>query len=318
MITIGGMAGILADLAIIVLPVFGVVGLGYVAARTRLVSETASDGLAEYVFSLAVPILIFKTLSESQLPDAQPWGYWIAYFTGAFVVFGIASFIAARVFKRSHIEAVIHGFSAGQANTVFVGVPLILKAYGEAGAVPLFLLIAVHLPIMLVAATLMVEGGNGFSAATAKRLFRSLAFNPILLGIYAGGLARVFGFQASGVAKQILDMMAASATPCALISLGLALKRYGVSGDLRPTLVICGLKLVVHPLLVLGLTRILPMPPVWAGVAVLFAAMPCGINAYLLAQRYGAGVATSSSAVSLSTGLGLITITFWLYILGVG
>ncbi|WP_029005070.1 AEC family transporter [Azorhizobium doebereinerae] len=312
------MLGILADLALIVLPVFGIVGLGYGASKTRLISDTASDGLAEYVFSLAVPILIFKTLSESKLPDAQPWGYWIAYFTGAFAVFFIASLAARKLFHRSHTEAVIHGFSAGQANTVFVGVPLILKAYGEEGAVPLFLLIAVHLPIMLVAATIAVEGGSGFSLATGKRLFRSLAFNPILLGIYAGGLGRLFGFEAHGVLKQVLDMMAASATPCALISLGLALKRYGVSGDLRPTALICGLKLIVHPLLVLGLTRILPMPPVWAGVAVLFAAMPCGINAYLLAQRYGVGVGTSSSAVSLSTALGLITITFWLYVLGVG
>lgn len=312
------MLGILADLALIVLPVFGIVGVGYGAAKTRLISDSASDGLAEYVFSLAVPILIFKTLSESKLPDAQPWGYWIAYFTGAFAVFALAAVVAAKVFKRSHTEAVIHGFSAGQANTVFVGVPLILKAYGEAGAVPLFLLIAVHLPVMLVAATIAVEGGSGFSRATVKRLFRSLAFNPILLGIYAGGIGRLMGFEAHGVLKQVLDMMAASATPCALVSLGLALKRYGISGDLRPTVFISTLKLVVHPLLVLGLTRILPMPPVWAGVAVLFAAMPCGINAYLLAQRYGVGVGTSSSSVSLSTALGLFTITFWLYVLGVG
>lgn len=312
------MGAILADIALVVLPVFGVVALGFVSAKTRLISDKASDGLAEYVFGLAVPILIFKTLSESRLPEAQPWGYWIAYFTGAFAVFGIAMVLAIKVFHRSHTEAVVHGFSAGQANTVFLGVPLILKAYGEEGAVPLFLLIAIHLPVMLVAATLLVEGSAGLSFATARKLLRTLALNPILLGIYAGGIARLFGFQAWGVGKQILDLISASASPCALISLGLALNRYGMSGDLKATAIISGLKLVVHPALVLLLTLFLPMPPVWAGVAVLFAAMPCGINAYLLAQRYGAGVQTSASAVSLSTALGLVTIAFWLYILGVG
>jgi len=74
----------------------------------------------------------------------------------------------------------------------------------------------------------------------------------------------------------------------------------------------------VHPLLVFGLTRVLPMPPVWAGVAVVFAAMPCGVNAYLLATHYRAGVASAASAVSLSTLISLFTITFWLYVLGVG
>ena len=44
------------------------------------------------------------------------------------------------------------GFAAGQANTVMMGIPLILSAYGEEGAVPLFLLVAIHLPVIMVAA----------------------------------------------------------------------------------------------------------------------------------------------------------------------
>ncbi len=313
------MLNTLADISVIVLPVFGMVLVGYIAARIGLVSERATDGLAEFVFSLSVPVLIFKTLSESKLPEAQPWGYWIAYFAGAFFVFAIAMVAAERLFGRGRQEAVIHGFAAGQANTVFVGVPLILKAYGEAGAVPLFLLIAIHLPVMLVAATVLLEGSSGFSRATMVRLAKALAFNPILLGIYAGALAKITGIQATGVPKQMIDLLAAAATPCALISLGLSLKRYGMAGgDLVPSALISVLKLIVHPAAVLALTMVFSMPPVWAGVAVLFAAMPSGINGYLLAQRYGVGIGTSTSAVSLSTGLAVFTVALWLYILGVG
>lgn len=313
------MLSTLTDIAVIVLPVFGMVLVGYLSARIGLVSERATDGLAEFVFSLSVPVLIFKTLSESQLPHAQPWGYWIAYFAGAFFVFGLAMMAAQRLFGRSRPEAVIHGFAAGQANTVFVGVPLILKAYGEEGAVPLFLLIAIHLPVMLVAATILLEGSAGFSRATLVKLVKALALNPILLGIYAGALARVLGIQAAGVPKQMIDLLAAAATPCALISLGLSLKRYGMAGgDLVPSALISVLKLIVHPAAVFALTFVFAMPPVWAGVAVLFAAMPSGINGYLLAQRYGVGVGTSTSAVSISTGLAVITVALWLYVLGVG
>lgn len=312
------MLSILADIAIIIMPVFGMVGVGLLAAKIGIVSEKASDGLAEFVFGLSVPVLIFKTLSEAKLPDAQPWGYWIAYFSGAFLVFGIAMVLARRVFGRGHLESVVLGFSAAQANTVFLGVPLILKAYGEEGAVPLFLLIAIHLPVMLVTATVLVEGQAGFSRVTLIRLAKTLALNPILIGIYAGGLARLAGVSASGVPKQMIDMLAAAATPCALISLGLSLKRYGIAGDIKPSASVAFLKLVVHPLAVYLLTFLLDMPPVWAGVAVLFAAMPCGINGYLLAQRYGVEVGTSSSAVSLSTGLSVFTIAFWLYVIGVG
>ncbi|MFG1383420.1 AEC family transporter [Xanthobacter versatilis] len=313
------MLSTLADIAVIVLPVFGMVAVGYLAAKVKLVSERASDGLAEFVFSLAVPALIFKTLSESSLPEAQPWGYWISYFAGAFFAFGLAMLAARKLFGRSPQEAVIHGFAAGQANTVFVGVPLILKAYGPEGAVPLFLLIAIHLPVMLVAATVLMEGSAGFSRGTAMKLVRALALNPILIGIYAGALGRVLGIQATGIPKQMVDLIAAAATPCALISLGLSLKRYGMTGgDLAPSALISGLKLLVHPAAVYGLTFLFPMPAVWAGVAVLFAAMPSGINGYLLAQRYGIGVGASTSAVSMSTGLAVFTVALWLYVLGVG
>jgi len=158
----------LGAIAFIVAPVFGLIGLGFVASLSGHLRERAAEGLSEYVFGLAVPVLIFKTLAEAGLPEeGQPWGYWIAYFTGAFVVFGIAMQAARRLFGRDHTEAVVHGFTAGQSNTVFVGVPLILSAFGPAGAVPLFLLIAVHLPIMMVVATVLTEGAAvGLSPST--------------------------------------------------------------------------------------------------------------------------------------------------------
>ena len=309
----------LGAIAFIVAPVFGLIGLGFVASLSGHLRERAAEGLSEYVFGLAVPVLNFKTLAEAGLPEeGQPWGYWIAYFTGAFVVFGMAMQAARRLFGRNHTEAVVHGFTAGQSNTVFVGVPLILSAFGPAGAVPLFLLIAVHLPIMMVVATVLTEGAAvGLSLKGLKQLGRRLAFNPILLGIYAGGIAKISGYAPGGLLKQTLDMLAASAVPCALVSLGLALHRYPIRGDVGPAMIITALKLIVHPAIVYALTFLLPMPPVWAGVCVAFAAMPCGINAYLLAQRYGVGVTASASAVSLSTALSLLSVTAWFLILGV-
>ena len=66
--------------------------------------------------------------------------------------------IASRVFARKGPELVVSGFAAAQSNTVFVGVPMILKAYGDAGAVPLGLLLAIHLPVTMTVATLLAEG----------------------------------------------------------------------------------------------------------------------------------------------------------------
>ena len=136
----------------IVFPVFGLIAIGYAGNRLGLITGRMGEGLSEFVFSLALPCLIFRTLVRAEIPAVQPWGYWISYFVGVAVVWAAAMLIGRRFYGLSGIPAVVAGFSAGQANTVFVGVPMILKAYGDEGAVPLFLLIAVHLPVTMTLA----------------------------------------------------------------------------------------------------------------------------------------------------------------------
>lgn len=300
---------------LVVLPVFGLIGLGYVARWTKLVRETTGEGLSDFVFVLAVPCLLFRTLAKADIPASQPWGYWISYFTGLAIVWTLAMLIAHRVFSRKGPELVVSGFAAAQSNTVFVGVPMILKAYGDAGAVPLGLLLAVHLPVTMTAATLLAEGRSASLKLMARRLFT----HPIIIGILLGSAVRpVIGFIPAPV-WTLVDLLAGAAVPCALISLGIAMRRYGLESGLGLPAVLSALKLGLHPLIVYLLaTRVFEMPTHWSGVAVLFAACPCGINAYLFAERYRQGVADASSAIALSTMLSLFTTAAWLTWLGVG
>jgi len=300
---------------IIVLPVFGLIGLGYLLRWLRLVRETTGEGLSDFVFVIALPCLIFRTLAKADIPAVQPWGYWIAYFAGLGIVWTLASLIASRGFGRKGPELVVSGFAAAQSNTVFVGVPMILKAYGDAGAVPLGLLLAVHLPVTMTIATLLAEGRSASVSMMLKRLFT----HPIIIGIILGSAARPIIGWIPEPAWTIVDLLSGAAVPCALISLGIALRRYGLKTGLALPAILSGLKLILHPLLVYLLaTRVFTMPPHWSGVAVLFAACPCGIQAYLFAERYKQGAADASSAIALSTMLSLFTTAAWLTWLGVG
>ncbi|WP_291827297.1 AEC family transporter [Bosea sp. (in: a-proteobacteria)] len=300
---------------LVVLPVFGLIALGYLARWTKLLRETTGEGLSDFVFVLAVPCLLFRTLATADVPQTQPWGYWIAYFTGLAIVWALAMLIASRVFARKGPELVVSGFAAAQSNTVFVGVPMILKAYGDAGAVPLGLLLAIHLPVTMTVATLLAEGRSASPAMMIRRLFT----HPIIIGIILGMLARPVVGQLPAPFWTLIDLIAAAAVPCALISLGIAMRRYGLESGLGLPVALSALKLGLHPLIVYVLaTRVFDMPPHWSGVAVLFAACPCGINAYLFAERYRQGVADASSAITLSTLISLFTTAAWLTWLGVG
>ena len=306
----------MGDLVVVVLPVFGLLGLGYVAARFELLSARAGDGLSEFVFAFCIPPLIFRTMATASLPESQPWGYWSAYFIGVAGSWALAMLIGRAVFRLKPGENVVAGFSAGQSNTALVGIPLLLKAFGEPGAVPLFLLLAIHLPITMTSATLLMEGPRGLHPL---QLLKRLLLNPILLGLMAGLTFRAAGLPLNGPLRTIVDYLANAAIPCALVAMGLALRRYGLRADVKLSAAIVALKLIVHPAIVYVLAfKVFAMPPVWAGVAVLFAAMPSGVNAYLFAERYKIGVGLSSSAIALSTGLSVVSTMFWLWMIGVG
>ena len=298
----------------IVLPVFGLIAIGYGARRAKLVLDRTGDGLSDFVFTIAVPALIFKTLTAADLPQSQPWGYWLAYFLGAAIVWAAAMIIGKHAFGLGRTDNLVTGFSSAQANTVMVGIPLILEAYGKPGAVPLFLLVAIHLPIMMTVATIMAEKGN----AHWRRIARQLLLHPILLAIFFSTAFRFSGLSVPTGLKTIVDMLGASAIPCALFAMGVALYRYGIGEGFKLAATITGLKLILHPLLVYVFAfHVFTMPPVWAGVAVLFASSPVGVNAYLFAERYRAGARIASSAIALSTALSVITSAFWLAWLGI-
>jgi malonate transporter and related proteins len=299
---------------LIVLPIFIIIAAGYMAAATGLLRDRVADGLSDFVFVIAIPVLLFRTMATAALPEAQPVFYWLAYFASLGVVWLSATLLARRVFGISGQELPIAGFTAAQSNTVFVGIPLILRAFGDAGAVPLFLLIAIHLPITMTVATLLVEKSDN-SKNDWIGMVRKLALHPILLGIFLGLVYRVSGLPLPGPLESASKLVADAAAPTALFALGMTLRHYGLNAPLGLVSVLAALKLMVHPALVYILAfHVLPMPPVWAAVAVLFAACPSGVNAYLLAQRYQTALALSSSVIAVTTLLGVLTTTFWVWI----
>jgi hypothetical protein len=152
-----------------------------------------------------------------------------------------------------------------------------------------------------------------------SKLLRQLLLHPILMSIFVSVAFKLAHLDVPEVLRAVINQIGNAAIPCALFTMGMALRRYGIRDHLKLTMCMTFLKLVVHPALVMLLAwTVFDMPKVWAGVAVLFAASPVGINAYLFAERYKQGVGIASGAIALSTALSTVTITVWLIILGVG
>ena len=192
----------------LIAPIFGLILIGWVAALAGFLSEKVSDGLSEYVFAIAVPALIIATLTRPGLTGEVTWAYWFSYFGGAGLSWLVGSLIGLRREGVGRTGAILHGFAASQSNTIFIGVPMILQAYGDEGAFPLFMLLAVHLPLMMGCATFLIESdGQQSILKRLKGLVLVLFRNPIFLSLMIGLGLKSFGLAPGGMVKSLVDAL---------------------------------------------------------------------------------------------------------------
>ncbi|MBD8686334.1 MULTISPECIES: AEC family transporter [unclassified Rhizobium] len=309
--------------AINVAPIFILILIGWMTVKVKMFKAEASDVLSDFVFKVAVPTLIFRTLATADFHGASPFKLWITYFFGVAITWAAGQLITRHVFKQDLRISVIAGISSAFANNIFIGLPLVGRSIGSDGIVAISILLVVHLPIMMIAGTILMEnathkvtGGEKRSAfAVLKQVGRNLAQNPLVIALVLGLSFNMTGFAMPDVVTTVIDQIAGMAGPAALISLGMALTKYPIRGNLRIAMTITALKLILMPACVWLMAHALGLSPAWTAALVLTSCVPTGINSWLLANRFGIGHSIAASTISISTLFGVLTVSFWAWLL---
>lgn len=298
--------------------VFGLIGLGYATGWIGLLRSHAGEALGEFAVTIAMPVLIFRTMAGIDFHGAVPWGLWVPYFCAIPLVWIAGHLTMTRVFAREPEAGVVGGLAASFSNMLLVGVPLVIGMFGQPGLEIISLLLSVHLPVMMMASMVMLEwvrrnNGGSFDPLKVLRDFlRNLISNPIVVGIIAGILWQFAGFTMPGLAMRYVDAFANSAATLALFSMGLGLHRFGISGNVTPALALAAVKLFLMPAIVVVVSLLGSLPPLTAKILVVVAALPAGVNPYLIATRFGIGQVLASNTLTISTAFAVFTTSFWL------
>ena len=302
----------------VVAPVFGVMALGALSVKLRVLDKGAVKGLVLFVFNFAIPILLFRSLAHAELPSEIEWAFLLSYFGGAVTVFLSGMALGRFVFKRTLADQAIFGMSAGFSNTVLIGIPILFTAFGPEATLPTLLIIAFRGPLLMSLTTALIQVGKGGEVTLpdqVRTIGIELVRNPIIMGLALGLLVNVSGLAIPAPIDRMAEMMGASAVPCALFALGASLAGYPITGDVPPAMILTALKTLVHPAIVWILAvPVFGLEGIWVPVAVTMAAMPSGINVYLFGARYNAAPGVAARTVFLTTAFSLITLSTLLYL----
>lgn len=304
----------------LILPLFGVVLAGFAAARMRVFGEAMNQGLSRFVFSFAIPLALFRALARAELPRQVPWDFLVSYFGGAAFVCLVAAGAARLMFGAKGDAQAIIGMGASYSNNVLLGVPLVLLAFGDEAALPLFLIIAAHALLFFSSVSIWIEAARAGSVRLNRlpqMLVSASLQNPVMIGLLAGLAWNLLGLPLWKPLDDFVRLIGSAGVPCALFALGASLAAYGVRGSLGPTALMVGLKLVVFPAVFWVLAvPVFALPPLFVAVGTLLAALPTGINAYVFAARFQVAEAPLAGAIFLSTALSFVTLSLLLGWLG--
>ncbi len=304
----------------VILPVFLVIGAGYAAVWRGYFSDAGVDGLMKFTQHFAIPCLLFSAISTLDLGAEFDPNLLGAYYTGAAASF-VAGILGARfVFKRPIEDAIAIGFSCLFANSVLLGLPITERAYGADALAANFAIVAIHAPIAYGLGITVMEvtraRSSGASVASLPRkVLKAMFSNALIIGIGLGFVVNLSGVTLPGVLTDAVDMMIRAALPAALFGLGGVLYRYRPEGDASTIAMICGVSLILHPVITYGLAQLFQLDRDQLRSAVLTAAMAPGINTYLFANMYGVARRVAASGVLIGTALSLLTVWMWLAIL---
>jgi predicted permease len=301
-------------------PLFALVALGYALAAWGRWPASAADALTRFVFSIAIPVLLFKLMSGfATLPAVDP-RILIAYFGGCAIVFVVGRLAALWMFRLDGASQSVFALGGIFSNNVLLGIPLAKLTLGEA-AMPAFSLVLVFNSLLLwtlVTASVEWARHGDLSIAGFRKTLREVAANPIIIGIFAGIAWSYGGVALPGPIDDTMTLISQAAVPLSLIALGMGLAEYGIRDGWRQSLAITSVKLVVFPLTIFALAQALSLPPRETQAIVLMAALPVGANVYLMSRQFDTLNGPVASSLVLSTALAALTTPLTLTLLGAG
>jgi predicted permease len=292
-------------------PDFSLILCGYLVCRYTALSRSVWDQVEVLVYYFLFPVLLFHSIVRSTL-DLHAASSLI----GAGLVMGVSGIALSYAlpwlpFLGRHIDARLHAGSAQVAFRFnsFIGLALAERLGGAEGLLMIAVLIGFCVPLFNVGAVWPM-------ARHSQRHFgRELLRNPLIVATVSGLIANVLGLKVPGWAEPTLARIGAASLALGLMAAGAGLRFSSLGQGKVLAAAILAVKHLLLPLIALGLAHAFGLTPLQTTILLAFSALPTASSAYVLAARMGYDGPYVAGLVTLSTVLGVASLTFALGVL---
>ncbi len=319
------MPGWLADLLVLLgalVPVFGLVGLGLVLRRLRLVSPGGAEELNRLVYWTALPTQLFVVVSAIDVRHHFDAGALFAALTGFTLGLVISWFATARLepAARGSIVSVV-----ARPNAAFIGLPvvqLVAKTMPADQAQAMLTAFSVLLGMMVAcfnigAVVAFLLPHHGVTRSGLWRAVVELPRNPLIIGCAAGVAVSLIqpGLLVGTAFGRMLDLYAGTAVPLALVLTGLQLDLALMRRNTRLLALATAGKLLMVPALTLAAGWCAGVEHGALVAAVVMMACPVAMASAPMARLLGGDADLMAAFIVATTVCAPLTLLGWLLFL---
>ena len=308
----------------VIAPIFIVLTISYLIGK-RFNPDPRS--LSPFLIYLFAPALVFKGIYQTELSGGD-LGRITLMVIGVVVALMLLATLLARLFKfqqRAESSLILAVILVNAGN---YGIPLNTFAFGEDGG-------NIAIVYYVVAAMMGNILGVFFASRgsfSAKNAFLNVFKVPIAYAAVIGLLFNIFNVPLPLIVERsVIDIAAGASIPLMLALLGLHLSRVSfkrsekskpdnreetLAADVRAVAMGVGLKLLIAPLVAVGLALVLGMHGTTFNVAVVQSSMPTAVFATALATEFGGDAPYVTAVTIIGTLASIVTLSALLFILG--
>ena len=292
----------------VMLTLFAVVVVGYVAGKLDYMGGTFDKQLSKLVIDITCPALILSSAMGGELPDRRyilPL-LGISIFT-YLVLTGLALLLSRFVARRAEDQGIV-GFAMIFGNVGFMGYPVVASIYGHQAVFYAAVLNVVNTFAVFTIGTVMVTGGEG---ATRERFNKKVLYSTPMLSAYLSMLIVALGIDnIPEYISQPLTMIGNITVPAALLIIGSSMSHLPLRALLGNTTVYTTtlLRLVVLPLGMFFLCRALGFDDFSTGINTVVIAMPVATYGTILCLRHGRDTTLMAEVTFITTVFSMVTI----------
>ena len=294
------------------IPIFFLMVLGACFKKAGIMEGDFVDRVNQFVFKVALPVLLFEDLSNSDFLKVWDTRFVLFCFVstlgGILLAVLLSMGLKDRRLRGEFIQA------SYRSSAALLGIAFIKNIYGDAGMAPLMIIGSVPLYNVMAVVILAFTspGGAVLDRRMLGRTVVGILKNPIILGILSGMAWSLMGLKQPQIMEKTVSSLAGVATPLGLMAMGASFDLRQASQGVRAALGASAIKLVLLSASFLPAAVYMGFRQQQLVAILVMLGSATTVSCFVMARNMGHEGVLSSSAVAITTCGSAFTLTLWL------